>query len=423
MESNKIFNIFFIFSLALFLNASLTDCAFIKVDCKDNELNLNCQCTYDKEHNYLLMTCKTTLETNITKFPAFSVDIMRIANAYDHWPVIPAECQNLIGVSLEGNQIDSIGDLKNLVALQYLNLSHNQITKIDSSIAKLKDLSVFDLSFNLLEEVHFEDFVMDSDKNTFDPKKEIFSKLELLLLNGNRIKQFYNLDVAFVGMPILSIMLGDGNMLTSIEIPGLSQYSLNIIAKAKQASEMNDTYLQFVSTVSQSGYYFGFNANSITRVHINFQALLNEIFLPYKINFLTRFLAISVKSESVKIDCDCEIYSDLNFLINQLVEAFGNEVIPYGDIENFVCFKPNSGSSFSLFTLINQDDVKKSDFCDEDFISSEPNENLSTVSTSKRFETTLSPNKNTERSSSNKNLKSVKILIAVFVLTYYFAVF
>ena len=411
---------FLIFYVIFLLSTSFIDAKFVKVDCKDNDLNTDCQCAYDDTQDFLILACKTILEASLNRLPPYSVSIIKVINSFDHWPTIPADYHNTFALILSENQIESIGDMTQLSNLQFLNLSHNQISKLDKSLSKMKELYLIDLSFNLLEEIHFEDFVIDCDKDTFDPNKDqIFSKLKILLLNGNRIKDIFNFDLVFVGMPLLNVLPMDSNMLTKIEVTGLSQQSLNVIKKAKQALETNATYMEFISAISQNGYYFGFNANSITNVHFNFQAILNQIFAPYKSTFLTRFLAISVVSESDKVICDCNIYTDLNFLIEQLGDAFANEKIPDGDMENFVCYKKDSDSAISLFTLINQNSVKRSDFCElSPETSTENKSSTASNESSKKSEGTSTTKTNTEKSTASlsKPSRFVKLNVAAFLI-------
>jgi hypothetical protein len=116
---------------------------------------------------------------------------------------------------------------------------------------------------------------------------------------------------------------------------------------------------------SQTSYYYGFNTNPITRFSINFSAILNDVFAPYKNAFLTKFLSISAISENGKIICECNTFLDISFIIEQSSEVFVNEKVPNGDLENFICYKNDSDTStLNLFSLINQDSLKSADFCD-----------------------------------------------------------
>ena len=356
-------NLFFIFFFIL-LNIMENDGKFSNIECNDSELEQNgCKCAYDDGQDYVIMVCQSILEPSLNRIPPFTGKVIRVVNSYDRWPTIPVEAKNVFALILSENQIDSIGDLKNLDNLQYFNMSHNQIKKIDSSICTLKYLYLIDLSFNLFEEFHFEDLVPNSDQNTFD-SRPIFSVLRYLLLNGNRIKQIYNFDLAFVAMPVCNIITLDTNFLTAIDVPSLSQQSQNVIEKIKQALALNSSYLEIFAIQNQASYYYGFNANSITRFNIDFQAILNDVFAPYKNAFFTKFLSISAIYENGKIICECNTFKGISFLIEQLAEVFVNYKVPEGDLENFNCFKNNSDTALSLFTLINQNSVKSSDFCD-----------------------------------------------------------
>ena len=408
---------FLILFYIFLLNETIADAKYAQIDCKENELNYYCECNYEDTQDFLEMNCKSILEASQNRLPSYSVGVIKVTNAYDRWPSIPTEYKKTLYLFLSENQIDSIGDLTYLDNLQYLNLSHNKISKIDKSLTKLKELFVLDLSYNLLDEIHFDDLVIDCDNDTFDPNKDqIFSKLKILLLNGNRIKQIYNFDLAFVGMPLLSMFSIEFNNLTRVEVTGLSQQSLNVIKKAKQALETNATYMELIAAPSQYGYYFGFNANSIINVHFNFHDILNEIFVPFKIIFLTRFLSISLFNENGKIICDCNIFNDLNFLIDQLVNAFSSKKIPESFIENFLCYKKDSNSSINLFTLINHNSVKMSDFCDS---SSNPTDviNSSTASNVSSKNSTVKVNMKNSSLFSKPSL-IFKLIIATTTFTY-----
>jgi hypothetical protein len=199
---------FFIF-ICILLNVMENDGKFSNIECKDSELEQNgCKCAYDDSQEYIIMVCQTILEPSLNRIPPITGKVIRVVNSYDRWPIIPEETKTAFALILSENQIDSIGDLKNLDTLQYFNMSHNQLKKIDSSISTLTNLYLLDLSFNLFEEFHFEDLVPNSDTNTFD-SRPIFSALRYLILNGNRIKQIYNFDLAFVAMPICNIITLD----------------------------------------------------------------------------------------------------------------------------------------------------------------------------------------------------------------------
>ena len=126
----------------------LIDCLF------DNK---ECECGNELSQNYSLMICQSILEPNQNRLPSLPGYIQRAINAFDRWPIIPLDAKTKGGLLLSENQIDSIGDLTNLDNLEYLNISHNQITKINSSMSSLQKLSLLDLSYNLIEEFNFAD--------------------------------------------------------------------------------------------------------------------------------------------------------------------------------------------------------------------------------------------------------------------------
>jgi Leucine-rich repeat (LRR) protein len=214
---------------------------FLSADCSldSNE----CKCGFDFAQNYSIMICQSILEPDQNRLPSLPCHILRVVNGFDRWPVIPFDGKSKEGLLLSENQIDTIGDLTNLDNLEYLNISHNRITKINSSMSSLQKLALLDLSFNLLEQFHFEDLVPYTFKNSFDYSQPISGTLEYLFLNRNQIKQIINFDLALVGMPLCNVIALDDNMLTSLDVFVLSQQSQNVIEKIKQALTTNDSYL------------------------------------------------------------------------------------------------------------------------------------------------------------------------------------
>jgi hypothetical protein len=356
-------NFFFIF-LCILLNIMENNGKLSITECKDSELEQNgCKCAHDEGQEYIIMACQSILEPSLNRIPPITGKILRVVNSFGRWPEIPVETKNVSALILSENQIDSIGDLKNLDNLQFFNMSHNKLKKIDLSICTLTKLYLLDLSFNLFEEFHFEDLVPNSDTNTFD-SRPIFSMLQYLILNGNRIKQIYNFDLVFVAMPICNIITLDTNLLTSVDVPSLSQQSQNVIEKIKQALTLNNSYLDIFTIQRQTLYYYGFNTNPITRFRITFSAILNDVFASHKDAFLVKFLSISAMYENGKIACECNTFLGINFIVDQLSEVFDNETVPDGDFKNFICFKNDSDTALNLFSLINQNSLKRTDFCD-----------------------------------------------------------
>ena len=54
-------------------------------------------------------------------------------------------------------------------------------------------------------------------------------------------------------------------------------------------------------------------------------------------NFLIKFLGLTYSSQQVAIACDCDIYTDMNLLLENLIETLSNDEMPESDIENVQC--------------------------------------------------------------------------------------
>lgn len=234
----------FIFIVVIFTTKS-TNAAMAQVDCRDNSLSENCICGFDQDQELLLMECQNPLDGSMSKLPDIPASIVFSSNSLMQWPTIPASYKKKVkGLILCENRISSIGDLKNLEHLKVLNLSFNSIKKIDSSIARLNDLFMLDLSVNLIEEINFGDFVPNLNKSTWTKDSEpIFSNLQFLFLYGNQIKFIDKLDLLFIGLPFINALFLDNNKIKTLDAD-VSQHSLNIISKAKQALAQNKTYLK-----------------------------------------------------------------------------------------------------------------------------------------------------------------------------------
>jgi hypothetical protein len=219
------------------------------------------------------------------------------------------------------------------------------------------------LSYNFIEEFHLEDFVPNTDTNSFDSTQPIFSSLEYLFLHENQIKQIFNFDLVFVAMPLCNFITFDDNMLTSLDVPELSKHSQNVIEKVKQALVINGSFLDIFKFIKEETYYYGFRGNSIKKFNVNFKVILNDVFKGYKNTFLTRFLSISLLYGNNTILCDCNTYLAFDFLLEQLFEVYGHQKIPDGDLKSFACFQKDSNESLHLFDLINENQVNGGDFC------------------------------------------------------------
>jgi hypothetical protein len=354
----------YLISLCILANTIGNYGDFIKINCRNKELDANgCACHFENSLNFSVLECLSMLPSNLNVLPSLPGNILRVINSFDRWPIIPVEAKNKIILILSENQIDTIDDLTNLENLEFFNISYNKIKKIDSSLSSLQKLSVLDLSFNLFEEFHFEDLVPNVDKNSFNLTQPIFSSLSFLFLNGNQIKQILNFDLVFVAMPLCNFVVLNDNILTSLDVYVLSQQSLNVIEKVKQALVINDSYLDIFESKQEEGYYYGFKENSIKRFNVNFKVILNDVFIRHKKNFLTRFLFISLINEKNNILCDCNTFLAIHFLLAQLGQVYGHQKIPDGDLQSFDCFQKDSNKSLSLFDLINENKVNGGNFC------------------------------------------------------------
>ena len=344
----------------------------IETGCKDTTLDAQCACTFDPVDQSLVMECNDFMDTAPgNKLPSIQSMDAKIRNAFTQWPVIPKAYQKTKTLSLCNNKIKSIGDVSNLAThLERLDLSSNVISSLGSAILKFKELVELDLSYNLLDEFNFEDVVPNPNWNwnnkTSHKEAMIFSSLQRFMLAGNRIKQISHLDLMFVGMPYLAEISFRDNSLTSVRIPGLSQSSLNIIGKMKQAQAANSTFLTVLeaSTFSFNNNNYDFSGNWISHVHFNFKALLSEgvYMMPYARKYmLVRFLSIHVSDQkTTSIVCDCGLYTDLAFLIESLAIEYQEEEqnIPLGHLQTVQCLlkSENGGidSQYDLFEAANQ---------------------------------------------------------------------
>jgi Leucine-rich repeat (LRR) protein len=218
--------------------------AMSQVDCRDNALSESCICGYDQDSDFLIMECQSPLEAGSSKLPDIPARTIMCSNSLMEWPVIPDTYKKrAIALVLSENRISSIGDLTNLQELKLLNVSFNSLKKIDSQISKLNELIMLDATGNQLETIDFGDFVPNVNKATLGKGEQIFSKLQFLFLLGNQIKTINSVDLMFIGMPFINALFLDNNKIRAIDVD-LTQQSLNVISKAKQATAQNKTYLK-----------------------------------------------------------------------------------------------------------------------------------------------------------------------------------
>jgi Leucine-rich repeat (LRR) protein len=250
-----------IFILVIVFNRKRVSADVAQVNCRDKFLDENCVCEYDKDSDLLLMKCQNPLDGASSKLPDIPAEKIVSLYSFLKWPKIPESYKKKADILiLSQNRISAIGDLDNLEKLRYLNLSFNFIKRIDSSIAKLVELIILDVSSNLIETINFGDFIPNINKTTWTKNEQIFSKLQYLFLDGNQIKYIYKLDLMFIGMPFVNALFLDNNKIQTLDV-NVSQQALNIISKANQAIVQNKTYMK---TFVYFFKHFCFNLNSKT---------------------------------------------------------------------------------------------------------------------------------------------------------------
>ena len=361
-------------SFLLIINSPNVNCKSSKVDCKDAALTKSCTCFYEDQNSIMQMTCNSYLPDSSSKLPEIEAGMVSVKKAYNKWPAISKTYQKTALFDLSVNKIDSIGDLSNLLAVQYMNLSINSITKVNPDICKLFDLYVLDLSYNQIEVLRMEDFVCETTSNKLNKNTNyLFSNLEYLFLVGNKIKQILRLDLIFVAMPLLAEFELAGNEIASINVNDLSVNSYNVLAKVKSVIDQYNNEDYFVQGInSRTEFYFGFTQNLIQSVYFNFEAITNGItsVLGVADSLLKKFGSIHL--EMNPITCDCPLFKDLDFIING----------PFGDSQyysNFTdtllvlteCANPNdNNAALNMFYSVFNQETTESTFCSADPTSS-----------------------------------------------------
>lgn len=386
-------------SFLLIINSPNVNCKSSKVDCKDAALTKSCSCSYEDQNSLMQMICNSYLPDSSSKLPEIAAAMVSVKKAYNKWPTISKTFQKTVVFDLSVNKIDSIGDLSNLLAVQYMNLSINSITKINPDICKLLDLFLLDLSYNQIEVLKIEDFVCETTSNKLNKNTNyLFSNLQYLFLIGNKIKQILRLDLIFVAMPLLTELELAGNEISSINVNDLSVNSYNVLAKVKSVIDQynnEDYFIQGISSTTQ--FYFGFTQNLIQSVYFNFEAIYNGVTSVIGIsdNLLIKFGSIDLVMNP--INCDCHLFKDFDFIVNG----------PFGDSQyysNFTetllvqteCANPNDNNAAlnMFYSVFNQETVENT-FCSADPTSSR----ASTASTTSTIIEIITTNPPIEQSS------------------------
>ena len=318
------------------------------INCTDTFLtSFNCTCTLSGIIESMNCSGNYLPNTTINTLPdlAGSAQSVQIRNTYTLFPVVPSSYSSLANFDLSYNKITSIGNLKNLSNLIGFYMSNNLINQLNStSFCSLTKVTVIDLSYNLIDTVYMENFVCNSNTSVpsipnvclickmllyYGADNSVFTNLQVLLLQGNKIKQVYRLDLIFVGMPLLYYLDMSGNQLTSINVTSLSTNSLNVMSKSKQliANLSSPNYFDdFIVGQTGMSYTLNFSSNLLTTVSFDFADIFTVFdgIIPLEDSFLLAKIA-GISLFGNNITCTCEQFSDFNFL---LYGAYNHTLLP-----------------------------------------------------------------------------------------------
>ena len=296
--------------------------------------------------------------------PNFSAEMVVIRSAYTQWPVGSESYLITKYLDLSYNKIFYIGYLAFFRNLIYLNISYNQIPEINPEICKLIDLKVLELSFNLLEVLHIQDFVCASDTSLFNTSTNyLVSDLEFLYLTGNKIKLINNLDLIFFGMPILNLLDLSYNRIKNINITHISNYTKNVVNKMKYVIDVFNYSRVFEQLIdSRRNFMYSFEHNNMESVKFNFE-LIYTIYLRIlqaNQNLFLKFSSILIDQNSIK--CDCGLLKDMNFLVNGPFD-YSNIDLFYTYAEKTVCSTIKNKNINILSVILNKKWDIISEFC------------------------------------------------------------
>ena len=385
---------------------------YTEVDCNNVHLK-ECACVFD-DNSIFKMGCEAYLESSNTYLPNIKAQFVSIKQTFVTWPTIPEVYLNYtIFMDLSYNQIDIIGNISNILNIQYLNLSNNIIARINPDICRLHDMYVLDLSFNLLEVINFEDFLCSTDTdvpNEDDSISNVYSVLEYLILKGNRIKKIHNLDLLYTGMPILGLFDVSKNQLTEINIASVSKSSKNLLKKIFMITEQSDAVKYVANLINQKiKIYTDFSNNSISYVHFNFREIYSVIIdqLPITTNLLLRFVSVDLSSNNIV--CNCDLYDDVRFVVHDM-----NYLIPlnlnFVFLSTVIANKLECNSTIGIKPIFNSVYSRNEDdtiFCKNKsvLLTNGSDLNLSETTTNKQIETTTLDYESLDSISKSNNSK------------------
>jgi Leucine-rich repeat (LRR) protein len=109
-------------------------------------------------------------------------------------------CESIAHIDLSYNELEEVenNDLAGLNHLQYLNLSHNAISRLTNSIVFIKSLREIDVSFNKIRQIEGEDAASSNltiwpEITRVNLENNEFSEVPACLLNSERMGNLENL--------------------------------------------------------------------------------------------------------------------------------------------------------------------------------------------------------------------------------------
>jgi Leucine-rich repeat (LRR) protein len=247
-----------------------------QIDCNSlgqnayKNISYNCTCIFNSESNTLSIECLSFDDMNCYIFPNIELQSISVNRAFTKWPKIPNLFKLLSKLEMFNNKIDSIGELMNLLNLQYLNLSSNSIEYISPTLCLLDNLVSLDLSYNKIEFVNFKTFVC------FKNYQAKISNLEYLYLQGNRITNLFSFENFLFSMVLVKEFNISFNKISRIENNNLTTFSDEIVNRMFKNSKYN-------ADINMSSLVNDFSHNSIKRIHLDLVHILNELKKNYKL--------------------------------------------------------------------------------------------------------------------------------------------
>ena len=315
--------------------------------------NNNCSCLLSNDESILYINCQK-IDLYLEKLPDFGhIDRVIIEHSIVNWPIIPDSYKNINELNLANNKLNKIGNLRNLTLLKSLNLSINYINKLNPDICYLHNLVILDLSYNSIESFDFNDILCES----------VISKLLLLHLNNNKIKEISGFDLAIIGMSYLNDLSFRKNKIKSIQVNQLTQTSINILSNLKELfQEFQDYELVYENYInSYISINYDFSNNQIEKLHFNFKLIYSSVIEVYSIaaSLLNAFSSINLKSN--KVVCDCGVYDDVKFFKSLSLNSTMINMLSNSNLMNTICTNLNQTTVFEIFEMI-KFDSKCSDY-------------------------------------------------------------